>query len=131
MTTRDIPPAQWIEFLDRFSREHRAWFATIDRCEASSSGQSPPREKRLDAVVAEVSAGELTDIEIRFQDDPQTSRSIRINAPKNVRVDEARQGVAQGLEIVDDHDRCTRIRFRAAPASETLDGIAPGELPSR
>src|SRR5688500_14320610 len=28
---RDIPVAQWSEFLEQFSREHRAWLASVER----------------------------------------------------------------------------------------------------
>ena len=49
--------------------------------------------------------------------------------PTSVRIDETPDGVARSLEIVDEDGECTRIRFRAAPVPETLDGITPGELP--
>jgi hypothetical protein len=55
---------------------------------------------------------------------------IQIDAPASLRVDETADGVARGLEIVDDDGECTRIRFRAAALPETLDGIAPGEVSS-
>jgi hypothetical protein len=44
-----------------------------------------------------------------------------------VGVDETADGAARGLEIAGSDGRGTRIRFRAAPALERLDGIAPGE----
>ena len=43
----------------------------------------------------------------------------------------AAAGAARGLEIQDESGECTRIRFRAAPLPEALDGIAPGELPAK
>ena len=45
-----------------------------------------------------------------------------------VRVDETTQGIAQTLEIIDSQGVATRLRFRAAPTADMLDGVAPGEL---
>jgi hypothetical protein len=128
MTMRDVPAPQWPEFLDQFSREHRAWLATIERGHPGAAIQVEVFERPLAAVVPDVTAQGIAGIEIRLQEDSQASQPIRILAPKSVRVDETPRGTAQGLEIVDAHDQPTRIRFRAAPLPEMLDGVAPGEL---
>jgi hypothetical protein len=129
MSTREIPRTLWSEFLDRFSREHRAWLATVDRIPPRSRASSKAVERPLDSVVPQTAARRIVRIEIRFQEDSHTSEPIQIDAPNRVRVDETADGVARGLEIVDEDGECTRIRFRAAPLPEMLDGIAPGELP--
>ena len=126
MSERDIPPSEWPEFLDDFSRRHRAWLATID----SESPGSPHLEveRPLRAVTPTLDADRVVAIEVRFQDYSQPSMFVRIGAPVRVRVDETIEGTAQGLEIVDEEGGATRIRFRAAPPAETLDGVVPGEL---
>lgn len=129
MSTREIPIALWSEFLDRFSREHRAWLATVDRIRPGSPGRTEAVERPLGSVIPQLAARRIARIEIRFQEDSGASEPIQIDAPHSVRVDETADGVARGLEIVDEDGECTRIRFRAAPLPEMLDGIAPGELP--
>ena len=129
MSIRVIPAPQWPEFLDRFSRQHRAWLATVDRGGAESAGQGEAVARPLGAVVPRVNAGGVADIEIRFQDDRAGSQPVRIVAPTIVRVEESGIGVAHGLEIENERHECTRISFRAAPPAELLDGLAPGELP--
>ena len=124
---REIPEAQWQEFLAQFSRGHRAWLATVDRVHAGAPGHNEAVERPLASVTAAVSARRVVGIEIRFQEDAHAREPIRIDAPARVRVDETAEGVAQGLEIHDKDGECIRIRFRAAPLPETLDGIAPGE----
>lgn len=128
MSAREIPIGQWLQFLDQFSREHRAWLATVERVRPGSPGHTEAVERPLAGVVPEVAARGIARIEIRFQEDSPARETIQIEAPTSVRVDETAEGVARGLEIVDDEGECTRIRFRAAPLPEMLDGIAPGEL---
>ena len=129
MSMRDVPSAQWPQFLDAFSRQHRAWLATIERAQAGSLAHVEAAERPLASVTPQVMAGGVAAIEIRLQDDSRASPLIRIVAPRTIRVDESPRGTAQALEIIDDHDERTRIRFRAAPPAEMLDGVAPGELP--
>jgi hypothetical protein len=131
MSMRDVPPAQWPQFLDEFSRQHRAWLATIERTHAGSLAHIEAVERPLASVTPQVMAGGVAGIEIRLQDDSQASPPIRILAPRTIRVDESPRGTAQALEIIDEQDERTRIRFRAAPLAEMLDGVAPGELPPR
>jgi hypothetical protein len=47
MSGREIPIAQWPEFLDQFSREHRAWLATVDRVRPGESGHTDVIERPL------------------------------------------------------------------------------------
>jgi len=130
MSARQIPMAQWSEFLDEFSREHRAWLATVDRMRPDAPSHTEAIDRPLASVRPQLAARRIARIEIRFQDDSHSCAPIQIDEPASVRVDETPDGVARGLEIVDEDGECTRIRFRAAPLPETLDGIAPGELPS-
>jgi hypothetical protein len=126
---REIPEAEWQAFLTQFSGGHRAWLATVDRAPVAARGHVAAIERPLGSVLPELSDRRVIGIEIRFQQDPQGRDSIRIDAPIRLRVDETAEGAARGLEIEDESGECTRIRFRAAPLPEALDGIAPGELP--
>jgi hypothetical protein len=129
MSMRDIPIAQWSEFLDQFSREHRAWLATVDRMRPGSPAHTEAVEEPLGSVMPETAARRIERIEIRFQEqDSHTREPIHIDGPTSVRVDETAEGLARGLEIEDEFGECTRIRFRGARLPETLDGVAPGEL---
>jgi hypothetical protein len=126
---RDIPEAEWQEFLAQFSQGHRAWLATVDRGHVTS-GDVMAIERPLHSVMPQISARRVVGIEIRFQEDSHAPEPIRIDAPIRLRVDETAEGAARGLEIQDESGESTRIRFRAAPLPEALDGLAPGELPA-
>jgi hypothetical protein len=129
MSLREIPESRWTEFLEELSRSHRAWLATVDHVgpEAPHIGAG---ERALRSVAPEQSAGRILSIEIRFQKDAGARDAVRILSPRRVSVDETTEGTARGLEIVDVKGGCTRIRFRAAPLPEMLDGVAPGVLSS-
>ncbi|MGH9329593.1 MAG: hypothetical protein ACRD09_04055, partial [Vicinamibacterales bacterium] len=129
MSLREIPAAEWPEFLENFTRGHRAWLATVDRGLPGAPGHIEVFERPLRSVTPDVSAGRVIGIEIRFQED--SGEAIRIDAPASVRVEETMEGAARVLEIHDKGGECTRIRFRAVQLPEMLDGVAPGELPSR
>jgi hypothetical protein len=128
---REIPEAEWQEFLAQFSRGHRAWLATVERGYVAAAGRVAAVERPLSSVMPEISARRVVGIEIRFQDDSHAREPIRIDGPVRLQVDETAEGAERGLEIQDESGECTRIRFRAAPLPETLDGIAPGDLPAK
>jgi len=127
MNSRNIPRAQWPAFLDQFSRTHRAWLATIDSG-ASAADRQTAVAHPLRSVTPFVYNDLVVHIDIRFQDDDRSQDPLRITAPGTVRVDETTQGIAQVLEIIDSQGVATRLRFRAAPTADMLDGVAPGEL---
>jgi hypothetical protein len=131
MNVRDIPRAQWPAFLDHFSRTHRAWLATVESGTAPGN-RSAHREDTVPHPLGSITPFVYNDyvvhVDIRFQDEDRTHDPLRVVAPGTVRVDETPEGVADVLEIVDDKGVVTRLRFRAAPKAEMLDGIAPGEF---
>jgi hypothetical protein len=123
MSAREIPSWQWPAFLDQFSRTHRAWLATLDE-----DDEAPATAHPLRSVTPFEHNHRVVHIDIRFQDDPRGREPARIRSPVSVHVHETTAGVAQGLEIVDDQGRATRLRFGAATRPEMLDGVAPGEF---
>jgi Family of unknown function (DUF5335) len=130
MSTREIPRNQWLTFLDQFSREHRAWLAIIERVRRGSPASVEALERPLASVVPHIAGSRVARIDIRLQSDSHKGEPIHVDAPASIRVDETPEGVVRSLDIVDDDGESTRVRFRVAPLPETLDGIAPGEVPS-
>lgn len=125
MPTRDVPRDQWRDFLEGFSRRHRAWLATVDQ-----SGDAIARdglaEAPLGAVTATREGRDVSAIEITFAGDGHVP--LRVENPTAVRVRQTGNGAESGLEIVDDQGVSTRVGFRATARPEMLDGLAPGEL---
>jgi hypothetical protein len=117
----DIPRERWPEFLDTFSRQHRAWLTTI---EPSAHGADA---RPLRAVEPVREGGVLTAIEISFAGD-SAGDTVRVEHPIALRLHQTPEGADRAIEITDDKGLCTRVGFRTTAPSEMLDGIAPGEL---
>jgi hypothetical protein len=122
MQAIDIPRERWPEFLDMFSRQHRAWLTTI---EPSIRGVEA---RPLRAVEPVRERGVLSAIDISFAGD-SASDTVRVEHPIALRLRQTAEGADRAIEITDDQGLCTRVAFRTTPApSDMLDGIAPGEL---
>lgn len=111
MSVREIPIREWPAFLDALGREHRAWLATVDR-----SGLIEARDQPLESI----SAGEGIDIHIG-------GKTIRVDEPQAMHVEQTAHGAAQALQIDDATGRRLTLRFRVSVAPGALDGLAPGE----
>jgi hypothetical protein len=121
MATLDVPADEWPQFLDDFSRRHRAWLTRIEPA-LSGLGQSLP----LGAVTTERDGRRIAAIEVSFAADSGAD-AVRIENPVSVRVRQTSSGDDETLEIVDDEGFCTRLSFRTSAKPEMLDGLAPGE----
>ena len=124
MPTRDVPRDQWPDFLEGFSRRHRAWLATVHQWADVIRGGSA--EAPLGAVTATQQGRDVSAIEIEFTGDGHIP--LRVEHPRILRVSQAGDGAETGLEIVDDDGVSTRVGFRASARPEMLDGMAPGEV---
>ena len=95
MSAREIEVAQWPQFLDQFSREHRAWLVTVDRMPPGSPGDAEVVERPLGSVLPQPPAGRIARIEIRFQ---QASRTGESTYAATCRLVSARLGML-GVEL--------------------------------
>jgi hypothetical protein len=120
MSQRDIPRAQWKEFLESFASRHRAWLATLEEQPHGAAPSSSAAERPLKALEAEASGAGIL---IRFADDPIP---IRVESPRALRVNETARGEELGLEL-ESARGVTRLRFRAPALPEEVDGLMPAE----
>jgi hypothetical protein len=111
MSVREIPTPEWAPFLEMLGREHRAWLATVDR-----DGRIEAREQPLESI----SAAEGIDIRLG-------KKSIRVDEPRSVLIEETAEGAIQALHIEDAMRHRVSLRFRIAMAPGALDGLAPAE----
>jgi len=126
MPTVVVPRNEWPEFLETFTRQHRAWLTTVET--PAGDMAAPAAEPRpLAAVTPESDGHRVSAIEIAFAGNSHGG-VVRVENPASVRLRQTDDGADHGLEIVDDEGVCTHVRFRSAAIPEMLDGIAPGEL---
>jgi hypothetical protein len=121
MAAIDVPLDEWPEFLEAFSREHRAWLTRIEPPPDGVSEALP-----LGTVSTERDGGRVSAIEVSFVGHSGAD-TLRIENPTSVRLRKTAAGADQALEIVGADGICTRLGFRAVAPPEMLDGLAPGE----
>jgi hypothetical protein len=123
MTLHEVPPLEWIDVLERFSREHHAWLATVKRQPRGRPEAVLAEERPLQAVEAGISGLSVEAVVIRVAGEAP----MQIEKPTSLRVAQSAEGLHCGLDIATG-DAVTSLRFRAAALPEQLDGAAPGEL---
>jgi hypothetical protein len=126
MRMREVPRDEWTDFLEGFSRRHRAWLTRVDQ-PGDALGRGASAEAPLGSVTARQKGRDVSAIEIAFAGDGNVP--LRVTNPRILRVQQTGDGVESGLEIVDDDGLFTRVGFRATARPEMLDGLAPGEVP--
>lgn len=122
MRVRDVPPTQWCSFLEQFSREHRAWRATIHGIERAVAVTRVPSEA-IKSITLEQHVPDPI-VRLTFV----SGVSLCAPRPCAVRVQEDGDGAERALEVETADGALIRLAFRATARPEQLDGIAPGEL---
>jgi hypothetical protein len=117
-----VPAVEWCVFLERFSRRHRGWLATIHGVELGLP-VTRVRSERLDAVVLErCDADHL--VRVTFAN----GVSLCAPRPRAVRVQQTDEGAEAALEVETAAGAVIRLAFRATALPDQLDGVAPAEV---
>jgi hypothetical protein len=122
MAIQNIPHAEWPAFLERFSREHRAWLATIHGIERGMPITRVPSVAIKKVTLERHVSEEIVRLTFR------NGISLRVLRPSAVRVQQADGGLTSALEIEALDGVLVRVAFRATARLDQLDGVAPGEL---
>lgn len=123
MTIQYVPPPQWRSFLERFSREHRAWLATVHGVEHGRPVTRVP-SVAIRSVSLEEDAAQRV-VRVTFGN----GLSLCAPRPSAVRVQTTEDDGADGaLEIETVTGGFVRVAFLATARAEELDGVAPGEV---
>ncbi|HLG57561.1 MAG TPA: hypothetical protein VI485_19620 [Vicinamibacterales bacterium] len=122
MTVRDVPRSGWCSFLERFSRAHRGWLATIHGIERGVAVTRVPSEA-IKAIALEQHVPDAI-VRLTFLN----GVSLCAPRPSAVRVQETKDGAECALEVDTAEGAFIRLAFRATALPEQLDGIAPAEM---
>ncbi len=118
MRRREIPPPQWTEFLDAFSRRHDGWLVTVEH--ASPVGRLVAVDERpLSGIFAD--GQERLTVLIGRPADRRLSHAIA--QPVKLVTIEDDAGADAGLEIASADGARIHIRFRAPVPPEMVDGL--------
>lgn len=122
MSVREIPPTEWSSFLVQFSREHRAWRATISGIERGVPITRIPSEPIKSITLEQRGPDPVVRLTL------VNGLSLCVQRPSAVRVQQNGDGAERALEVETADGALIRLAFRATARPEQLDGIAPGEL---
>ena len=118
MPVQEVAYSQWKEFLRSYCDQHTGWLARFVEADGHATGLRRLRDVRLECLDGH------DRIIFCFEGEDHVAPH-----PRHLRAMTADDGADQGLEIVSDDGDVTRVEFREAARPETLDGMAPGELP--
>ena len=89
---RELPSAEWQQFLESFSLQHDRWLVNVENFRGKSRDLEAKNEP-LDGIVARP-----REIIITIGADPAMQRRVIVRDPKHVRV-ESEDGVDQAIQI--------------------------------
>lgn len=119
---QDIPHAQWLSFLDSFSRQHLGWLATIEL--VSAAGRLIVVEERRFQGISVDRGDEPGSAYVQMGETLRERVTHIVRTPTNIRFKQSSSGEHQGLEIVSADGTTTVVRFRSMMRPDMLDGIA-------
>lgn len=123
MSTQEIPRDQWKNFLDRFSRQHQGWLATLEVLGADIGAQQEASELPLEGISATSADDESRAIAISLGKAPDDHVTHAIIEPVRVWLEQTSEGAAAALEIESADEVKTLLRFRAPMAAGMVDGV--------
>ena len=85
METQTIPEDQWIDFFDRFSREHAGWRTTIEVLDERAGPQNIAADLPLEGISFDTKGSRPCSVEVGAGDRPDRHVSHQIDMPLHIR----------------------------------------------
>ncbi len=126
MPYRRIPRADWVSFLDGFSRSHTGWLTTVEVVSELTPAAVEARQLPLGGIVADVKGRGDHRISILLGQSGQTCVTHAVLEPKTLQFERTSDGSDRGLELVAGDGSKTILRFAVASKPEQVDGL-PGQ----
>jgi hypothetical protein len=123
MPSRDIPRADWVTFLDSFSRQHERWLVNVEVVTDGLGAHREIRDKSLIGVSADLKGRGTDTISIITGDRSDDHVNHIINRPTRVALEQTEEGAHKGLRIEAENGETTLLRFRSPTLPETVDGV--------
>jgi len=124
LARKEIPPEEWPEFILGFGSSHENWLVTISFCDKDSDvktdivGDMPLEDIEL------LDDGNLNII-IKAGRDSSAQVTHLIKRPERIILEQNEAGADAALEITNQSEETTFLRFRTAAVPLMVDGIVP------
>ena len=123
MTTQEIPHDEWTTFLDRFSRQHEGWLATLEVLATDIGAQQQVQDLPFEGITATSRNSAPETIAISLGKNPEDHVTHIISGPTRVWLDQTSAGANAALEIESADEVKTLLRFRSALPAAMVDGV--------
>ena len=123
MPTQEIPRGEWPTFLDRFSRQHEGWLATLEVLAIDIGAQEQARDLPFEGITANSRDSTPETIAISLGKNPEDHVTHTISEPTRVWLDQTPAGANAALEIESADKVKTLLRFRSALPADMVDGV--------
>lgn len=107
METRTVPEDQWIEFADRFSRDHNGWLATVQVLHGTSGVLLVAKDLPLQGISFDTKGTRPCSIEVSVGDTPTDHVRHVVDMPLHIRE-------------ADEPDGSIDLQIEPADGSQTL-----------
>jgi hypothetical protein len=125
MPTQEIPRDEWATFLERYSRQHEGWLATLEVFGPEIGAQQEALDLPLEGIAAASKDGNPSTISISISlgNAPDDHVTHTITDPTRLWLEQTSQGANAALEIESAGEVKTLLRFRSALPAEMVDGV--------
>src|SRR5437667_7579856 len=123
MPTLEIPRDEWTTFLERFSRQHEGWLATLEILASDIGAQQQARDLPFEGITATSRDSAAKTIAISLGKTLEDHVTHTISEPTRVWLDQTSAGANAALEIESADQVKTLLRFRSALPADMVDGV--------
>jgi len=117
MITTEIPRAEWIKWLDTFSKQHEGWIATVEVLGAKIGDQEESGKLPLVGIGADVKDGESR-IEITLGGRRDAHLTRIIDKAKRVWLKQPEEPAHEAVAVESEDGTTTVVHFRHVPPTQ-------------
>ncbi len=120
--TQEIPRPEWVEFFNRFSRQHDGWLVTVRVLDPELGAQVVVDDLPLRGITADLQDNEDR-ISINVGKAGADHATHIISNATRIRLNVDSQGAHRAVEFESSDAAPTLLQFRVSAAPETVDGV--------
>jgi hypothetical protein len=122
MSTREVTRNEWTSFFDTFSKQHEGWLASLEILGDEVGAQQEAIELPFEGISLNAE-DEAESLIINFGKTVEDHVSHTVERPRHVWLKETAEGAHDSLEIEEEGNQKTLLRFRSPVRPEFVDGI--------
>ena len=122
MSTREVTRNEWISFFDVFSKQHEGWIASLEVLGDEIGAQAEAVELPFEGISVNAE-DEPQSLIINLGRAPEDHVTHTVERPRHVWLTQTEEGANDSLQIVEEGNQKTLLRFRSPMRPELVDGI--------